>query len=178
MFVKRAALFLLLAAACGNGDRAEAGATGATRSASTASAAPTTTASVAAASPYAGRWEGKYDARRGDVSVPAGVAYGAWKEDGTRAAGPGTIEIEIAADGDVSGKIGGALGDLVIRGRMEDGALAAGVTPSDALADPAMRGVLHGTLRGDAIEAELRVSSQDGEVVRAASTKLTRRGSR
>jgi hypothetical protein len=172
-----ASRFAALALLCLGCDRGDAGPPSPTTGSPVATAAsPTASASAAPALPEAGPWRGKYSAKRADVTLPEGVTWGSWKkDDGARVAGDGQIDLEVANDGDVSGRVTGALGDLVVRGRLEDGVVAAAITPADPLVEPAMHGVLRGTAGKDAIEVELRLSSHDGDLVRSATAVLARR---
>lgn len=155
------------------------------------------TASASAAAlhhPQAGHWVAEFKAVRGDISIPRGVPYKWWGgDDGVAAAGKGKVLLEISREGAVVGSAEGALGQLVVRGAIEDGTLRAGLfpkpdehrpdehRPNEPKADEpkaeggeAMSGVLVGVVVGDAIEGELRVSSHDAALVRRADIRLSR----
>ncbi len=137
-------------------------------------------ATPAATSPFTGTWRASFEATRGDVSVARDHPWPAWKKDAGTRLGKGTLELVVEADGSVRGAIGGALGELDVRGRVEDGTLRAGVTPKDPDEPDAMRGSLLGTATGDAgssakrLGATLRAASGDGLVVRAAKLDLAK----
>jgi hypothetical protein len=125
--------------------------------------------------PRAGTWQGDYQAARGTISVPAGVPYAWWDDDrGAEAVGKGTVRLDVTALGEVSGQSEGALGPLSIRGAFEGDELSAGLVPTRA-DDQGMAGVLVGTVVGNVIEAEVRVSSHDAKLVRLAPVRLERR---
>lgn len=132
-----------------------------------------TTAAVAT-SPFAGTWRASFEATRGEVSLAKDHPWPAWKKDAGTRLGKGNIELVVAADGSVTGTIGGALGELDLRGRLEDGTLRAGVTPKEPDEPDAMRGTLVGTAAGAKLDATLRASSGDGLVVRTAKLGLAK----
>jgi hypothetical protein len=170
----------LILAGCPDGGDGATSAAGSANSSGASHAPASSTASSGRSatprerSPFAGSWRGAFTAERGAVTVPSGVPYRAWEKDPGGALGEGAIELTIADDGAISGSLKGALGELVVAGRMEDGALAAGLSPSDPDAENAMTGVLTGDAKGEAIAVELRVSSGDGRVVRKGTSELRR----
>jgi hypothetical protein len=124
----------------------------------------------------AGKWEGAYDAKKGRISMPSGVRDDArTAEDGKQSSGPGLVQIEIATSGDVTGKSQGALGAAGIRGKMDGKMLRASFVPDDPLSPRAMTGVLIGLVKGDVIQAELRVAGPDALVVRQANFDLKKK---
>ncbi len=156
------------------------------------------TASASAAAPLhpqTGHWAAEFKAVRGDISIPRGVPYKWWDgDDGVAATGMGKVLLEISREGAVTGSAEGALGQLVVRGAIEDGTLRAGLFPFPSPDKPstdkptadeptadeptaeggeAMSGVLVGVVVGDAIEGELRVSSHDAALVRHADVRLS-----
>ncbi|MCC6522076.1 MAG: hypothetical protein IT373_05395 [Polyangiaceae bacterium] len=162
------------------------GASGSAKSAGvgSASGSPSGTASgtasaeaVAPAVPEAGAWHGTYQAEKDTVFVPEKVPYhGAWaKDDGKQAVGPGKVELTVAPDGQVTGTASGALGDQVIRGVVEGGALRLGLTAKDPRDPAAMSGILTGSLKGDKLVGTLQVASADASLVRQAPVELARR---
>jgi hypothetical protein len=118
-------------------------------------------------------WEGRYEAKKGVVTLPPKVKDKALAaDDGKALAGPGTLELTITAGGEVRGKVRGALGACSISGRVDEGILRASVQPDDPRAPSAMTGWLTGTVTGEAIRGELHVSGPDATVVREASVEL------
>jgi hypothetical protein len=85
------------------------------------------------------------------------------------------LELTVAADGTVSGKLSGALGDAVLAGSAEESRVTATFTPASA-ADPAMHGTLALAREGEALVGTLRASSGDARLVRMATLSLTRAG--
>lgn len=129
-----------------------------------------------AASPFAGTWEGRYDAKKGAVTLPPKVKDKALAaDDGKAASGPGSVEITIGEGGEVRGKAKGALGASTITGKVEDGMLRASLAPEDPRAADAMFGVLVGTIKDDAIHGEIHVAGPDATVVRESTIELKRK---
>ena len=124
----------------------------------------------------AGAWEGSYEAKKGRVDMPSGVQDPARKaDDGKAVSGPGSVKLTIEPDGDVVGKSQGALGNATIRGKIDGKMLRASFVPDDMLAPQAMTGVLVGIIKGDEIEAELRVAGPDAIVVRQANFAIAKK---
>lgn len=145
--------------AAGTSDGADAGADGGVRLAD-----------------VAGAWEGAYEAKKGRVGMPSGVPDPQRAaDDGKVAAGAGSVSLTIRADGDVEGKSQGALGSATIRGKIDGKMLRASFVPDDMTAPQAMTGVLVGIVKGDRIEAELRVAGPDALLVRQANFDITRK---
>lgn len=144
--------------------------------AGSATTAPTSSASARSnAGASAGTWSGSYDAKRTTIALPSSVPWPSWKKDSGKQLGAGTIDLEVGSNGDVRGKVAGALGSMLLVGRVEDGKLRAGARPEDPEAEGAMTGVLVGDLGADAIRFTLRAASGEGETVRVAEGSLTRR---
>lgn len=138
-------------------------------STSTASGAPNWTV-------LAGAWEGAYDAKKGQVDMPKGVKDPARAaDDGKRWAGPGLVKLTVTADGDVTGKSQGALGNASLRGKMDGKMLRASFLPDDPTAPGAMTGVLVGPLKDGVVQAELRVAGSDALVVRQANFQIKKK---
>lgn len=139
-------------------------------------------ATVSASTPetkhrWAGVWSGRFEAKKGAVGVPEGVAYPVWeKEKGDDASGKGTLELTIAPDGEVTGQGRGALGAFVLRGRADDEMVRSGVTPSEPDTDDAMTGVFTAKEKeaGKTLEAKLQVAGGKGARVRTATFVLTK----
>lgn len=147
---------------------------------STTADAPLASASTSASAPspdhpWTGVWSGRFEAKKGGVGVPEGVAYPVWeKEDGTDASGTSAVELTVAPDGEVTGKGRGALGAFVLRGRVERQMLRCGVTPAQPDAEVSMSGVLTAKEKdaGKTLEATLRVAGGKGARVRTATFVL------
>ena len=76
-----------------------------------ASAAPSQTASAAPADPLAGTWEGRFEAKKGSVTLPPKVKDKALAaDDGKSAVGEGKVELTVLRGGEIRGKASGALG--------------------------------------------------------------------
>jgi len=141
--------------------------------AATAGTSATTTEQAAAQQPFAGTWKASFTAKRALVTLPSSAPDSTWtKDSGEQASGDGSLELEVAPDGLVTGTASGALGKLTVRGMVEETSLRAGLTPADPAQDIAMTGVLVGQADGESITAELRVSNQDASLVRAATMRL------
>lgn len=144
----------------------------------TASAvAPSASASAAAlpADSLEGRWEGRYDAKKGSVGVPQGVKDKTWnKDDGKIASGGGSVTLEVSPKGEVTGKSRGALGNATLTGKVDDKMLRATFMPDDPTLEHAMTGVLVGMLKDGKLKAELRVAGPDATLVREADFELAR----
>lgn len=183
--VRRPALFgplvIGLLLGCGQGDEpspkpsptAAPTNTGAAPVASTTSSA----SAPATAHPWAGVWSGRFEAKKGAVGVPEGVAYPVWeKEKGDDASGQGTIELTIAPDGEVTGQGQGALGAFVLRGRADQKMVRSGVSPAEAETEAAMTGVFTAREKqaGKTLEAKLQVAGGKGARVRTATFVLSK----
>lgn len=143
-----------------------------------ASGSSSSTSSDAAPSfdALAGEWEGSYDAKKGKVEMPGGVKDpGRAADDGKAASGAGQVKISILANGDVSGKSQGALGNASIKGKVDGKMLKASFVPDNPSAPNAMTGVLVGPIKDGAIQAELRVAGGDAMLVRQANFTLKKR---
>lgn len=161
------------APAAGTGLAAGAASSGSASSAEAMGASPEGTAK----SPLAGAWRGSYDAKKGSVEMPAKVKdKPRASDDGKAMAGPGKVELEVAADGNVRGKASGALGEATLSGKLDDaaGVLRASWFPVDPSAPNAMTGVLIGLIKEGAIQAEIRVAGPDATLVREAKIELKR----
>jgi hypothetical protein len=151
--------------------------------AASSAAAPSATSSAAgaAAPPPApagieGKWEGRYDAKRGTVLLPPKVKDKALAaDDGKTAVGQGAVEVSILANGDVTGKMSGPLGAATITGKVDGSALRAGVRPDDLSAPNAMSGIFTGERKGETFACELRVAGPDGTMIRESTVELRRK---
>jgi hypothetical protein len=97
-----------------------------------------------------------------------------WSKDkGTEAVGKGELELTVAADGTVTGRLTGALGDLVVKGVAEESLVHA--TFSAERPEPTtMAGTLELSLSIGKLEGELRGSSGDATLVRKAKVSAAR----
>ncbi len=158
-----------------------------TSSATGAAAPPGPSAGVAAidsapavtdggAGELAGVWVGRYDAKKGTVALPPKVKdKGLASDQGTAAVGQGSIEVAILANGDVRGKMSGALGEAEITGKLDGGMVRAVVRPTDPYAAHAMTGIFVGERKGEALACELHVAGPDGTMIRESTVELARK---
>ncbi len=151
--------------------------TAAVPSGKTPDVAPSASAAVPVAPPgLMGTWEGRYDAKRGDVEMPPKVKDKVRaKDNGKAAIGPGTISITIGPDLELKGKTEGALGAAALSGKVEEDEVRATFFPDDALAKGAMFGIVQGKRKDDKIVGRIRVASGDASVVREAEIELKRK---
>jgi hypothetical protein len=125
-------------------------------------------------SELAGQWEGRYDAKKATITLPAKVKeFGT--DDGKSAVGAGTVDLAVLATGDVRGKLSGALGAGTITGKLDGAMIRASVQPEDPYAARAMSGVFIGEQKGDVIACELHVAGPDGTVIRESVVELRRK---
>jgi hypothetical protein len=124
----------------------------------------------------AGGWEGHYDAKKGTVTLPSKVKDKALAaDDGKTAAGRGTVDLVILANGDVRGKASGALGAAAITGKLDGTMVSAVIRPDDPQAPNAMTGIFVGQRKGETIACEMHVAGPDGTVIRESTVELTRK---
>ncbi|MDC3952266.1 hypothetical protein KEG38_21305 [Polyangium jinanense] len=143
------------------------------------SAAPSPSASAALpAEPpgLVGTWEGKYDAKKGEVEMPPKVKDKVrTKDDGKVAVGSGTLTLTIGPDGELKGKTSGALGAAALSGKVEGDEVRATFFPEDALSKEAMFGIVQGKRKDDKIVGRIRVASGDASIVREAEIELKKK---
>jgi len=140
------------------------------------SAASSGGASPAPAGEIAGTWEGHYDAKKGEVTLPPKVKDKAIAaDDGKTASGRGAIELVILPDGDVRGKTSGALGAGTISGKVDGAMIRALVRPDEPLAATAMTGIFIAQRKGETLAGEMRVAGPDGTMIRESAVELTRK---
>jgi hypothetical protein len=142
---------------------------------STSAAADAGTDAGASIDSLVGSWEGAYEAKKGRVGIPTGVKDDRATDDGKAASGPGTVKLTVLPGGDVTGKSEGALGKASVRGKLDGKTLRASFVPDDPLPKSSMTGVLVGLVKGDVIQAELRVAGPDALVVRQANFDLKKK---
>jgi hypothetical protein len=166
--------------ATGSANAAPSGSSSAQGAASGSAAGSASGAPAGSASADGATWKGTYKAKVGAVTPPKEAAVEVWAKDpGTAAIGDGTISLTVTQvpSGKFSRVVGegkGALGDLVISGTLDADGLTARIDAKDPKAPTAMSGTLSGKQDGAKIEATLRVSGRDANVVREATITLTR----
>jgi len=137
------------------------------------SAAASASAKEAPSSKLAGRWSGTYESKKARVSLDPGVKDKALEsDDGKAASGKGEIELTVAADGTVSGRVSGPLGPGVLSGMAETDGITATLAPEDPGADGAMTGTLALEPAQSDWKGTLRASSGSGEVAREAEVTV------
>ena len=123
----------------------------------------------------AGTWTGRYDAKKGTVTLPAKVKdKGLAGDDGKASAGAGTVEVTILPNGEIRGKASGALGAGTISGKVDGSMIRAVVRPDDPQANNAMTGIFVGSRKGEVIACELHVAGPDATTIRESTVELTR----
>lgn len=133
-------------------------------------------AEIATDSVLVGTWEGKYDAKKGVVGMPARVEDKARaKDDGKIAIGAGTISITVRKDLELEGTSEGALGSAKLRGKVDGDEVRAAFDPVDVQDKQGMFGIVSGKRKDDQIEAVIRVASGDALVVRESNIVLRRK---
>jgi len=142
---------------------------------------PSASASTAPLEPrshwYQGTWTGKYDAKRREVEVaPDAGRLRAWDDDdGTQGTGPGEIEISIDAEGRVTGKGKGALGEMIVSGAVEGESVRLRLLPPAGVSGPAFAGYVVADRKGGDLVGVLAASSGDSLLVRRAEVELEKR---
>jgi hypothetical protein len=91
------------------------------------------------------------------------------------AVGPGSVELTVLPDGEVRGKVGGALGAGSLTGKVDGGTIRAMVRPDDPFAPNAMTGILMGERKGDTVACEMHLAGPDATVIREAKVELTKK---
>jgi hypothetical protein len=139
----------------------------------TGSAAAGASAKEASASKLAGRWSGTYESKKARVSLDKGVKDKALEaDDGKAASGKGELELTIAADGTVTGRVTGPLGPGLLSGMAEADGITATLAPEDPGADGAMTGTLALEPAQSDWKGTLRASSGSGEIAREADVTV------
>lgn len=134
-------------------------------------------APVAPAPPaLAGSWSGRFQARRTKIELPKDVTDKTWaKDDGATAVGEGTLELTVAADGEVSGSAKGPLGEVTVRGRAFDSTIRAAITPVDPNDGKSLTGFIVLDLEGRELIGALKASGPDAAIAREATLKLEKK---
>lgn len=159
----------LLAACQGSGNAQKSDAPAAASTRSTASAAPSSAAAPTAW--YAGSWQGSYKAELHRVELPAGGIKEWKKDDGVQASGDGKLSLDIAADGAVTGKASGPLGEQAVAGRVEAERVALTLIPAEV---NGFQGVILAAQAPEGIKGALSASTGDSVVVRKATVALAK----
>jgi hypothetical protein len=124
-------------------------------------------------STLAGAWKGTFVAEVAKVTLDPGVGDPWAKDKGTEAVGKGELELTIANDGTVTGRLKGSLGELVVKGVAEEKLVHA--TFSAERPEPTtMAGTLELAVASGKLEGELRASSGDATLVRRAKVTTAR----
>jgi hypothetical protein len=138
-------------------------------------------ASASAAAPeaapwFVGTWTSSYEAQHYLIEMEkkqGGIA--AWKnDDGAVGSGSGKLNLTVDANRVVTGTSGGALGELVASGQLDEETLRVRLTPKQPGAENAFSGMLIARRKGDAFEGTLQASTGDSKVVRDAPIKLSK----
>ena len=174
--MKAPLLALALACAAALGCKNEAKPT-----AGTGSAAPATSAAVASAAPpakqlpwYAGSWTGSYEAAQNKLD-PAPGALREWgKDDGSKGAGKGTLELTIDEQGILQGKSEGALGSHAVTGTADAETIRITFEPKEPGNLSSFRASAVVRREGDAVRGPLKAGSGDGTTLRQANLELRR----
>jgi len=171
----RLTLFLLLATACHNPSKTDA----LTSSDAPLPAAPTPSAAAPAGSAaatdrwFVGAWQGVFRAELFRVEVPLG-GMKEWKaDDGKQASGEGTLSLQAATDGNITGTSSGALGELSVVGHV-DGDRATLMLRSPR--PDGFHGVILASHTAEGLSGTLSASTGDSLQVRQAKVTLTRAG--
>jgi len=125
---------------------------------------------------FVGKWSGKFktEAYRIDMT-PAQGAVAEWSKDaGKTGVGEVTLELEMTADGDVSGTGDGALGKMVADGHVSGDDVRVRLSTPTAEAASAFSGVLLAAHSGGTLKGKLQVSTGDSLLVRRAEVSLAR----
>jgi hypothetical protein len=174
----------LLLAACQKAVTSEPSPAGSVAAPAGSVAAPTGSGAVArtgsaavgpAAAPakawFEGAWQGTFRAELFRIELPAGGVK-EWKnDDGKLGSGDGKLAFEVTPDGTANGSASGALGELVLAGRVE------GDRAALTLASPApdgFHGVILATQSAEGMKGTLNASSADSLRVRRANVTLSR----
>lgn len=165
----------LLAAACQKHEPAGAEANRKARSAEPAGGG--TTAPQAPAAPekpwYVGEWSGNYTAEKYTITMSAAEgAVREWsREGGQEASGPGDLSVEVAADGSALGTASGALGKMLVTGKVEDEVLTLQLKPIEAGVQ-SYHGFVVAKRDARSFKGKLQASSGDGTRVRTGTVQL------
>lgn len=169
----RLAYLLLLATACQQSAKTDS----AKVTAEAANVAPVASSAGSASAPanawFEGAWQGAFQAELLRLEMPAG-GMKEWKQDdGKKASGEGKLSFDAGSDGNVTGSVTGALGNLALAGHV-DGDRAALVLSS---ADPAgFHGVILASQAAEGMKGTLSASSGDSLQARQGTVTISRAG--
>ena len=123
---------------------------------------------------------GPYQAAKGTFYIPDSGGWSGVKwpgDDDPSGVGAGTLALQIAADGRVSGTISGALGDLTVDGMDRDGQLTAQLLPAPGAPIHSFTGTLIARDDGTKVTGTMRLSDGINRLVRVADVALVTAGS-
>ena len=145
------------------------------------SAAPSSAAATASeagapsakATGTASSFSGKYTTEAVTaIAVPEGTK---WKgEEGTEGTGEGTLTLEAAADGRVTGTVEGPLGPALVEGLLEGDSLTTSFRRKDP-ADNGFYGTILGKVAGDKVEGSVAASRGNAGLVRTGKLTLSKK---
>jgi hypothetical protein len=123
---------------------------------------------------YMGSWKGDFAAsRRTSTTTTKEGGPAAWEKDnGQRLSGPGNIEIAIDVNGNVSGTIKGALGDLGLRGTIDGEDMRAILVAKTDDPNAVQNGTLVLSHDGDDLKGRLSAASGDALTMRQGEVTL------
>jgi hypothetical protein len=102
-------------------------------------------------------------------------APSAWaKDDGQRFAGPVTLKVVIAATGEVTGTLTGALGELSLTGAFDEQTLRAVLVNADRSRETIQNGVVIATEKDGRLSGTLTAATGDGLFQRKGTLSLSR----
>jgi hypothetical protein len=138
-------------------------------SASTATPQPTTQDTW-----YVGTWKGDATvSKRPSATSTKEGGPAAWdKDDGQKLTGPIIVEISVDPQGEVSGTLKGALGDLGVRGRAEGNELRSNLVPKSDDIAAIQNGYLILTRNSDALKGRLSAATGNALMMRHADLVL------
>lgn len=139
-----------------------------------ASASATPSANEPGGAWYVGTWKGEFvAAKRQAVTSTKEGAPAAWdKDDGTRLAGPSSVEIIVDSASNVTGSVKGSLGELGVRGKVEGEELRASLVPKNDDLTAIQNGYLVMTHEADTLKGRLSAASGDALVLRHGEMTL------
>lgn len=126
---------------------------------------------------FEGKWKGSYDAEQYTIETPEkNTGAREWKaDDGGTHVGDGTLELEITADGRISGNAKGALGDHNVTGEVDETKFRISFVPVEP-GDRAFSGSAVLDKSGEGVKGRLSASTGDSKTVRDAALVLTKVG--
>lgn len=147
-------------------------------SASAAIAAASASAAAVAAAPkaawFVGTWKGDFAvARRDSTTTTKEGGPANWeKDDGKKLAGPGSLQLTVDAAGDLTGSLSGALGELLLRGRIDGEELRASLVAKSEDPTAIHNGYIALLHQGDALKGTLSAATGDAQTLRQAVLEL------